>query len=753
MKVLHIIGGGDIGGAKAHVLSLVKELSKHIEVKLISLRHGPFAEDAKKMDIDVQVVKSGNLFSDLHLVRKTIEDEGFDILHSHGAKANMFSVMLKKKTGITTITTVHSDYRLDYLHSFFKRITYGTVNTIALRHIDYHIGVSNQFKNMLVHRKFDSERIYTVYNGIDFDIPKKQYERSQLIRKFQLPITDQDIIVGIAARLEPVKGIDTLIKAAAIVKKQNPHVKFLIGGDGDQKKHLVSLTKSLNLTDTVYFLGWLNDPYQLIAVTDISVLTSISESFPYAILEGVRYEKPTVSSAVGGIPDLIDHEENGFLFTPGNEEELAGYLLRLSSDCTMRQEMGRKIYEKASVHFSLKNMCSTQIDIYEKIAESKRTAKPKDTGSKQCDCVLLGYYGYNNIGDDALLSSICNNLKRFKPDINILALSRHPKETQEINQINAIYRFNLFKVIRSLKNAKLFAYGGGTLIQDSTSTRSLMYYLALMYLAKKMNLKTMLYANGIEPINKNINKKLTGNILNNVDVISLREDTSLKELEKLRITNPKIVVTADPAMTCTGIPAEEVPGIFKSEGIPVGAKYVGFSMRYWKGYGKKHISVMADLADTLYDQYRLVPVFIPMQHKYVDDCKISREIIAKMNEKGYLLSNKYTVSQTIGVISSMDLMIGMRLHSLIFSASQKVPMVGIAYEPKVDWFLRYIGLEDYCAGPAGKADINTLLTLCDKALKNKDLIHDMLEKRTDTLYEKCMYNAKLAIELMEDDSN
>jgi polysaccharide pyruvyl transferase CsaB len=751
MKVLHIIGGGDIGGAKAHVLSLVKELGKQIDVKLISLRHGPFADDARKMGINVQVVKTGNIFRDLRIVQKIIEEEGYEILHSHGAKANMFSVILKRRTGITTITTVHSDYRLDYLHSFWKRITYGTVNAIALRRIDFHIGVSNQFKKMLIERNFDPERIYTVYNGIDFDIPKKHYERKDLIESFRLPLTDDDIIVGIAARLEPVKGIDTLIQAAAIVKKQNPRVKILIGGDGDQRKYLRSLAESLNLSDTVFFLGWLNDPYRLIAVADISVLTSISESFPYYILEGVRYEKPTVSSAVGGIPDLIDHGENGFLFTPRNAEELAQHLLRLSGDEGLRKEMGHRIYEKASLHFSLKNMCRTQIDIYEKILRSDKKAFVNKK-AKDFDCILLGYYGYNNIGDDALLSSICSNLKRLKPDINILALSKSPSQTQKINQINAIYRFNMFKVLKAMKNTKLFAYGGGTLIQDSTSTRSLLYYLALMYAAKKMNLKTMLYANGIEPINKNINKKLTGNILNNVDIISLREETSLKELQKLNITNPKIVVTADPAITCSGIPKNEIPKIFKREGIPTDQRYAGFSIRYWKGYGKKHIVMMARLADFLYEKYGLLPVFIPMQHKYVDDCKISREIISKMKNPGYIVSSRYSVSETIGIISAMDLVVGMRLHSLIFAAAQKVPMIGIAYEPKVDWFLKYIGLEEYSAGPASKADIDKLLSLSSKALENRQKIIDTLEQVTRQLYDKCLYNAELAIELMEDDS-
>ena len=162
--------------------------------------------------------------------------------------------------------------------------------------------------------------------------------------------------------------------------------------------------------------------------------------------------------------------------------------------------------------------------------------------------------------------------------------------------------------------------------------------------------------------------------------------------------------------------------------------------------------MMARLADFLYEKYGLLPVFIPMQHKYVDDCKISREIISKMKNPGYIVSSRYSVSETIGIISAMDLVVGMRLHSLIFAAAQKVPMIGIAYEPKVDWFLKYIGLEEYSAGPASKTDIDKLLSLSSKALENRQKIIDTLEQVTRQLYDKCLYNAELAIELMEDDS-
>ena len=175
MRVVHIIGGGDVGGAKTHMLYLLRELSRHMEVKLISLRPGVFADDARALGIDVTVVKSANIFSDIRKVKKIITEGNYDIVHSHGAKANIFSLAATRKTGIPTVTTVHSDYRLDYMHSLPKMLTIGLINSIALRYIENHIGVSDNFRKMLIERKFNPLDIYVLYNGMDFSRPAVQY--------------------------------------------------------------------------------------------------------------------------------------------------------------------------------------------------------------------------------------------------------------------------------------------------------------------------------------------------------------------------------------------------------------------------------------------------------------------------------------------------------------------------------------------------------------------------------------------------
>lgn len=367
MNVLHLIGGGDVGGAKSHVLSLIKEMSKYINVCLISLREGPFAEDARKMGINVKVVSTGSIFKDVSMIKKIASEHGAQLIHSHGAKANMLAALSKASLHIPAVTTIHSDYRLDYMTSFRKRMTFGIINTIALRFINYYVAVSNNFRKMLINRKFNKDRIFTVYNGVDFNIDHGKYNRQEFAKKYSLDLPEDSVLIGILCRFDPVKGLDTFIKAAKIVVERNQNVKFILGGDGAQRESLEKSVKSMGISDNVLFPGWINNNYEFMDCININVLTSLSESFPYVILEGVQYKKATVSSDVGGISDLIENGVTGFLFNPGDYKKLAEHLTELINNPQLRESMGEKVYEKASREFSLENMGRTQIQIYNKI--------------------------------------------------------------------------------------------------------------------------------------------------------------------------------------------------------------------------------------------------------------------------------------------------------------------------------------------------------------------------------------------------
>ncbi len=751
MKVIHLIGGGDVGGAKTHVLSLVKELGKYADVKIISFRPGIFTDDAIAMGINIEVVRTGNIISDIKRVADIIKASGYELIHSHGAKANMVSAILRDMLDIPTVTTVHSDYRLDYLQSKYKMFSFGLINMLALRFIDFYIGVSKNYREMLIKRGFNPSRIYTLYNGIDFSLIIPAYTRSEFSKKYNVPLDEDDTVIGILARLDPVKGLDVLLNAAAIVLKQNTKVKFLIGGDGEQRIALERKAASLGIADNVFFLGWV-DKYEFLNCIDINVLTSLSESFPYAILEGTQLGKATVSSDVGGLSDLIDSGRNGFLFKPGDYKKFADQLLAIIKNPRLRNEMGEKLKRKAQEKFSLNSMCQTQLGIYRNILALHGKNRLKD--KKKYDVIISGYYGFKNSGDEAILAAIINNLRLFKKDISINVLSMNPPETRNMYGVDSVNRFNPFQFIPAIKNSSLFMYGGGNLIQDDTSTRSLLYYLGVVWLAKKMRLKVMFYANGIGPLNGRINKKLTQKILNRVDVITLREELSMKELDKLHITRPKIYVTADAALNIEAVDENKTRNIFINEGIDLPGTFVGISIRdvsmlskyaHWNRQ-EKFNEIIAQIADHLIESYGVKPVFIPMQ--YPEDFEVIKNVVSKMKGIGYIIKNKYSEPEMFGIIKQMDVLIGMRLHSLIYAASVGIPVIGLVYEPKVEGFLQSV--QQVSAGDIKDLEYESFKVLVDDIWNRKDEIKKQVYQVTSQLKAKALENAKIAIDLIEE---
>lgn len=744
MKVLHLSGGGDIGGAKSHILSLVSELQKHIPVCLVSLRNSDFSKDAKDMGIDVRIIKTHFILTDLFLLIRLIRRERFDIVHAHGSKANMMMVLARFFISFIPVSTIHSDYRLDYLHSTIKKYTFGVINRVALAFIGNYVAVSANFKKMLIERGFPPSRLHVVYNGISFDNNFTFISKDQFLLKYNINANPSDILVGIVARLHPVKGVEVFIKAAAEAFKTTPNMHFIICGDGDQRTNLENLAKSLSISDNVHFLGHISAPWEALQNLDINVLSSHSESFPYSILEGAYYSLPTISSDVGGISDLIEHGITGYLFTPGDFKKLAALISDFANNPQNARALGRNLNKRAKENFSLQSMCKTQIDIYNKLINRKiKRAKYK----YEYDIVLSGYYGFKNSGDDAILLAIIQNLLKENPELNLLIMSASPLETCLTYNIDSVNRFNLFTVIRSFKRSLLFIYGGGNLLQDDTSTRSLFYYLGMTLIARACGLKVMLYASGIGPIYKPSNKRLTNKVINNVELITLRENLSMQKLADLGITRPKIEVTADPVLTISPIKQEKINLLMEEAKLIPGIDYLGISMRNWKNF-ENHSAAVAHMADYAYIKYGLIPVFIPMQHP--DDLVCLINTVSKMKSPYVILKNKYTIPELLGIISRMKAVVGMRLHALIYAANTKVPMIGLSYDSKVSAFMQMVGLPEYATSPLDSLQYEDLISLIDKLMENRDIIIDNLHLTIPQLTEKAYKSAIYASELLSD---
>ena len=689
MKVIHLISGGDSGGAKTHVLSLLQNLNKTITAQLVCFRDGPFAEEARAMGIPTMICGGNNI---PHLRRELtayIKEGGYQLIHCHGSRANMIGALLRGPTGLPVISTVHSDYKLDYMGRPFARLTFGAINAWALRQLDYRIGVSDAMVDLLINRGFPPDRFYAIYNGIDFTPAPPQGDRLAYLRGLGADVDENSVVVGIAARLNPVKDMSTLVRGFAEGHKTCSRLRLVIAGDGEERQKLGDLARELGVEKEVTFAGWISGGMdRFYSALDINALTSLSETFPYALTEGTRFHLATVATAVGGIPYLIDQDVNGYLFTPGDWQSLGHYLATLGNDDALRHEMGEKLYEKASSKFSIQSTVDTQLHIYEEIIRRHNRPKRDRDG-----VVICGAYGRGNAGDDAILEAILQEMRAIDPDMPITVLTKDPKATRLTYRVRTAGRMDVLTWKKAMRHAALYINGGGSLIQDVTSRRSLWFYLHNIQAAHKAGCKVQMYGCGIGPVLREQHRQLAARVLNaSVDVITLREPDSLKELQSMGVTKPEILLTADPALTLPAANSDEIDSVLLRSGIPPRGNYLCFALRNWKGFEEK-APLFSQAAQYAYETYGLTPVFAAVE-KHLDPVA-GRLAAAGLEIPHYFLDDAGSAGTIIGALSRMQAVVSMRLHALIFAAGQGIPLAGVVYDPKVSAFLRYIGQENF----------------------------------------------------------
>ena len=687
MKVIHLISGGDSGGAKTHVLSLLQHLNKQIHAQLVCFRDGPFAQEAREMGIPTMICGGNNVLRVRHQLTAYIRQGGYEIIHCHGSRANMIGALLRKSTGLPVVTTVHSDYRLDYMGRPLSHLVFGTINAWALRRLDYRIGVSDAMVDLLISRGFPPDRFYAIYNGIDFTQPPPQGDRLAYLRSLGANVEADSVVVGIAARINPVKDMATLVRGFAAAYQVCPRLRLVIAGDGPEKDKLAALAQELGVSGQVCFAGWISGGMdRFYDALDINVLTSLSETFPYALTDGTRFHLATVATAVGGIPYLIDQGVNGYLFTPGDWKELGRRLAELGQNDSLRRQLGEKLYQKASTQFSIQHTVDTQLHIYQEIL--RRHHRP---ASARDGVVICGAYGRGNAGDDAILEAILQEMRTIDPDMPVTVLSKNPKSTRLTYRVRAVHRSNLPAWLTAMNSARLYINGGGSLIQDVTSRRSLWFYLHNIAAAKRAGCKVQMYGCGIGPVTRKSHRHLAATVLNRyVDVITLREPDSLAELRAMGVTKPEILLTADPALILRKASEEEIDSVLLRAGIPPHGRYICFALRRWKGFEEK-APLFGAAAEYAYRTYGLTPVFTAVEKRL--DPGAGQLAARGLSVPHYFLDDAGGAGTIIGALSRMELVVSMRLHALIFSAGQGIPLAGVVYDPKVSAFLRYIGQE------------------------------------------------------------
>lgn len=303
---------------------------------------------------------------------------------------------------------------------------------------------------------------------------------------------------------------------------------------------------------------------------------------------------------------------------------------------------------------------------------------------------LSGYYGFGNSGDEAVLQSILFALRaegeRQGVTIEPVVLSIKPEETSRAYGVSAVHRMRLSDVTRALRECDGLISGGGSLLQDATGLKSIPYYLAILKLAQFYRKPTFIYAQGIGPVNRKLFYPLIRNVFNNCKYISVRDEESESLLGKMGIVKGRVEVVPDPVM---GLPLREGAVRARQE-----RQTVGVSVRFWNR-DRSELDGLAESLRIIADQrpvnIRFLPFHLP------DDAEASRYVMERMGAMPEasgvdMIEHAVHPQDMLAEVSACDILIGMRLHSLIYAASQEVPLIGISYDPKIDQFLKRLGM-------------------------------------------------------------
>lgn len=307
--------------------------------------------------------------------------------------------------------------------------------------------------------------------------------------------------------------------------------------------------------------------------------------------------------------------------------------------------------------------------------------------------VISGYYGFSNSGDEAVLQSILIALQKQSQALGIsiepIVLSIDPEWTTATYGVKSVHRMKLVEVRQAIYESAGLISGGGSLLQDVTGSKSIPYYLGIIKLAQWMGRPTFIYAQGIGPVNRKLFHPLIKSVFRKCTYISVRDEQSRELLLSMGLEQENVEVVPDPVMGLS-LP-EDMDAIIQSSESSNSLPVIGISVRYWEPDRRE----LEALAQGLIKANREVPLhlrFLPFHTP--SDNETSRYVMEKLKESIIEHGGQVSIcedailpQQMLREVGQCDVLIGMRLHSLIYAAGRRVPLIGISYDPKIDHFL------------------------------------------------------------------
>ena len=382
LRVLHLIGGGDTGGAMSHLLPLLSALERSgCDVYLACLGEGGLARQAAQRGLTVSVLPMGGPRDPRVIgpLRRLLSmgpagmgggeaaagrspAARWDVVHTHGMRANLPTRLASRslRDRPCMFTTVHSDLRLDYASVALAR-AYDGLDRATVGWVDGIICVSDALKALLIERGYPAKRLITVHSGLEA-VGDQVGGKSRSGRPR----------IGTVARLVAVKDVALLLEIAGRLRRTHPEVESVVVGDGPERGRLEALAVEMGLAETVHFTGRLDDTDPTLASLDVYLVTSVFEGgVSMSVLEAMAAGLPVVTTDAGGVAEVVVDGETGYVVSRDQERgalaaALAERAAALLSDPGLRARMGAAGARRVRARFTVDQTAALVRRAYER---------------------------------------------------------------------------------------------------------------------------------------------------------------------------------------------------------------------------------------------------------------------------------------------------------------------------------------------------------------------------------------------------
>lgn len=370
-RILQLTGSFHQGGSECQAVSLASRLRSEgsFEVFLATLNSdGPLRTDAAAAgfaeiaEFPLTSFYNANFVSKVRKCANYLRDNDIELVHTHDFYTNVFGMAAATLAGVKA--RIASKRETGGMRSgaqdLVERIAFGRAHAIVAN--------SNAVRQHLLDRGISAQKISVIYNGLDLSRFNVDRDPCRVARKYGFAHREGDSVVTLVANLRhEVKNVPMLLRAAKTVLATNAAVRFVIAGEGELEAELKRLTDELGISQNVHFIGRCADVPELLAASDVCVLTSSAEGFSNSILEYMAAGKPVVATNVGGAAEAIVTGESGYLVPSDDDATLAEHLLELCADREMSAAFGQKEKQIVDERFSAERQLADTLALYQSL--------------------------------------------------------------------------------------------------------------------------------------------------------------------------------------------------------------------------------------------------------------------------------------------------------------------------------------------------------------------------------------------------